>query len=159
VLVVVKHRDLHAFAQPPLDLEAFRRLDVLKVDAAESRFEAGDDIDELVGIGLGDLDVEHVDAGKFLEQAGLALHDGLAGERTDRAEPKDSGAVGDDCDQVGARGQLVGLGGIAHDLGASGGNAGRISECKIALVAEPLGRQNRNLPRGRQAVVVERGAA
>ena len=36
VLVVVEHRDLHPLAQLALDDEAFRRLDVLEVDAAES---------------------------------------------------------------------------------------------------------------------------
>ena len=36
VLVVVEHRDVHQLAQPLLDDEALRRLDVLEVDAARS---------------------------------------------------------------------------------------------------------------------------
>ncbi len=36
VLVVVEHRDVHQLAQPLLDHEAFRRLDVFQVDAAEA---------------------------------------------------------------------------------------------------------------------------
>ena len=36
VLIVVEDGDVHEFAQPLLDNEAFRRLDVLKVDAAEA---------------------------------------------------------------------------------------------------------------------------
>ncbi len=42
VLVVMEDRDLHLLAQPALDLEAFRRLDVLEVDAAEGRLQRGD---------------------------------------------------------------------------------------------------------------------
>ena len=88
VLVVVEHRDLHALAQLALDVEALGRLDVLEVDAAEGRLERGDDVDQLVGVVLGELDVEHVDAGELLEQAALALHHRLAGERTDVAEAR-----------------------------------------------------------------------
>ena len=39
VLVVVEDRDVHQLAQALLDDEAFRRLDVLEVDAAEGRAE------------------------------------------------------------------------------------------------------------------------
>ena len=80
--------------------EALRRLDVLEVDAAERRLERGDDLDEAVGVGLGDLDVEHVDAGELLEQAALAFHHRLAGERADVAEPEHGRAVGDDGDEI-----------------------------------------------------------
>ena len=34
VLIVVEHRDVEQFAQPLLDDEALRRLDVLEIDAA-----------------------------------------------------------------------------------------------------------------------------
>ena len=40
VLVVVEDRDLHALAELRLDHEAFGRLDVLEVDAAEGRLQA-----------------------------------------------------------------------------------------------------------------------
>ena len=59
----------------------------------------------LVGIGGVDLDVEHVDAGELLEQAALAFHHRLAGERADVAEAEHRRAVGDDRDQIGARGE------------------------------------------------------
>ncbi|MNT53793.1 hypothetical protein D3C72_1909000 [compost metagenome] len=39
VLVVMEDRDVHLVAQLLLDLEAFRRLDVLEIDAAEGRLE------------------------------------------------------------------------------------------------------------------------
>src|SRR3546814_16339070 len=65
VLVVVEHRDLHPLAQLALADEAFRRLDVLQVDAAEGGFERGDDLDQLVGVALADLAVEKVDVGEL----------------------------------------------------------------------------------------------
>ena len=62
VLVVVEYRNLHPLAQGAFDVEAFRRLDVLEIDAAESGFERRDDLDQLRRIALIDLDVENVDA-------------------------------------------------------------------------------------------------
>jgi hypothetical protein len=59
-------------------------------------------IDDLLRIGLGDLDVEHVDAGELLEQTALALHHRFACERADIAEPEHRRSVADDSDQVGA---------------------------------------------------------
>ena len=65
--------------------------------------------DQLVRVGLGDLDVEHVDAREFLEQAGLAFHHRLAGQRADVAQAEHGGAVGDDRDEVAARCQRSAL--------------------------------------------------
>src|SRR3989442_302413 len=67
VLVVVKHGYLHALAAHALDIKAFGRLDVLKVDAAERRLERADDVDELLRVALVDLDVEAVNSREFLE--------------------------------------------------------------------------------------------
>jgi hypothetical protein len=39
VLVVMEDRDVHARLELTLDLEAFRRLDVLEIDAAEGGLE------------------------------------------------------------------------------------------------------------------------
>src|SRR5690606_31736030 len=55
VLVVVEDGDLHALAQLALDHEAFGRLDVFEVDAAEGRLEPGNDVDQLVGVVFVDL--------------------------------------------------------------------------------------------------------
>ena len=96
-----------------LDDETFGRLDVLKIDAAERRLHGGDHVDELVGIVFGELDVEHVDVGEFLEEAGLAFHHGLAGERADVAEAQHRGAVGDDRDEIAARGEVRACSGCA----------------------------------------------
>ena len=80
VLVVVEHRDREPLAQLLLDVEALRGLDVFEVDAAEGGFQRGDDIDKLLLVGLGQLDVEDVDAGELLEQDALAFHDRLGGQ-------------------------------------------------------------------------------
>src|SRR5690606_35578703 len=52
VLVVVKDWDLHALAQLLFYVEAFGRLDVFKVDPAQSGLEGGNDIDQLVRVGF-----------------------------------------------------------------------------------------------------------
>ena len=87
VLVVMEDRDRHALAQLLLDVEAFRRLDVLEVDAAEGGFQGGHDVDQLFLVELGQLEVEDVDAGELLEQHALAFHHRLGGERADGAQP------------------------------------------------------------------------
>jgi hypothetical protein len=74
----VEDRDLHALAQLGLDVEALGRLDVLEIDAAEGRLHPGDRFDERVGVVLGELDVEDVDAGELLEEAPLPSITGLA---------------------------------------------------------------------------------
>ena len=66
-------------------------------------------VDHVIDVVRVDLDVEHVDAGEFLEQDRLAFHHRLAGERADIAEAEHGGAVRDDRDEIGARGQLGGL--------------------------------------------------
>src|SRR5437899_1777597 len=58
VLIVMENRDVHQLAQALLDDETFRRLDVLEVDAAESRAEVAHAIDELVDVLGVDLEVD-----------------------------------------------------------------------------------------------------
>ena len=108
MLVVVEDRDVHQLAQALLDDEAFRRFDVLEVDAAEGGPEIAHGIDELVDVLGVDLEIDAVDVGKALEQDRLALHHRLAGERADVAQAEYGGAVGDDSDQVAARRVVVG---------------------------------------------------
>ena len=100
VLVVVEDRNAHAGLRLLLDLEAFGALDVLEIDAAEGRLQRDDDVDQLVDVGLVDLDVEDVDAGELLEQDRLAFHHRLAGERADGAEAEHRGAVGQHGDEI-----------------------------------------------------------
>ena len=84
----------------------------------------------------GHFEVEHVDAGEFLEQDGLALHHRLGRERADVAEAEHGGAVGDDGDEILPDGVIGGAGGIFGDGEAGRGDAGRIGQRQVALVAE-----------------------
>ena len=106
MLVVVEHGNVQALAQLALNIEALRRLDVLEVDAPQGRLQGGDDFHQLVRVFFCQLDVEHVHTGKFLEQAALALHHRLAGQRTNVAQTQHGRAVGDHTHQVAPRGVL-----------------------------------------------------
>jgi len=83
----------------------------------------------------------------LLEEIRLAFHNGFAGERTDVAESEDGRSVGDDGDEISARRVLVDVVGIANDLEARLGDAGRVGKREIALVIERLGGDYRDLPR------------
>ncbi len=157
VLVVVEHRDLHALAQLVLDVETFRRLDVLEIHAAQGRLQGGDHIDQLVRVALRQLDVEDVDAGELLEQHALAFHHRLGRQRPDVAETEHGGAVGDDAHEIGAGGQFARLSRVGDDGVAGRRHARRIGERQIALVGETLGGNYRDLAGGRVAVVFQRG--
>src|SRR5690606_31350136 len=139
VLVVVEDGDVHALAQLLFDVEAFRRLDVFEVDAAEGGLQACDDVHQLVRILLVDFDVEDVQAGEFLEQHGLAFHHGLGGQGADVAQAQDGRAVGDHADQVAAPGVAEGIVVVVDDRLACGGDAGRISQGEVPLVGELFG--------------------
>jgi len=107
MLVVMEDGNLHLLAKRRLDDEALRRLDVLEVDPPERGLEGEDDVDELLRILLGDLDVEHVDVGELLEEDPLALHDRLARQRSDVAQPKHRRTVRHHGHQVALRRVLV----------------------------------------------------
>jgi hypothetical protein len=128
-------------------IEAFRRLDVLEIDGAEGGLERGDDFDQLVRVALLDFDVEHVDAGEFLEQHRLAFHHRLGGERADGPKTQHRGAVGDDADQIAARGKAKDIQRVFDDGLAGGGNARRIGQRQVALVDQLLGRGDGDLSR------------
>ena len=78
VLIVMEHRNVHQFAQPLLDDEALRRLDVLEVDAAPAGAEQLHAIDDLVGIFRGNSrSIESMSA-KRLNRTALPSITGLA---------------------------------------------------------------------------------
>ena len=145
VLIVVEDGNAHAGLRLLLDVETFGALDVLEVDSPEGRLEGDDDVDQPVDVGLRHLDVEHVDAGEFLEEDRLALHHRLGGERSDRAEAEHGGAVGEDGDEILARGVDRSRLGIGCDGLAGECDAGRIGERQVALVGERLRRHDLEL--------------
>jgi hypothetical protein len=67
VLVVVEHGDSHTCLQFLFQDETVGRLEIFQIDGAEGRLHGGDDVDQLFRIGFVQLDIEHVDSGKFLE--------------------------------------------------------------------------------------------
>jgi len=69
------------------DDEAFRCLDILEIDAAETGAEIAHRIDELVDFLGIDLEIDRIDIGEALEKDRLAFHHRLRGEGTEIAEP------------------------------------------------------------------------
>src|SRR5262249_23848920 len=155
MLVVMENGNFHSLPQRALDIEALRRLDILQVDAAEGRLQTRDNVYELVRIALIDLDIEHVNASKFLEQAPLAFHHRLAGECADVAEPEHGRAIGDDRNEIGARCKARRLLRVVLDGETGIGNTRRIGEREVALNDEALGRRDRNLSGCRNAVILQ----
>ena len=115
VLVVMEDRDVHQFAQALLDDEAFRRLDVLEIDAAEGWTEIAHGLDELVGILGVHLEIDRIDVCEALEQDRLAFHHRLGGERAEIAETENGSAVRDHRDQIGAGGVVIGAAVVLGD--------------------------------------------
>src|SRR5690606_21498674 len=143
VLVVVKGGDVHAFTQLALNFKTLGGLDVFQVDATKGRLQTGNDIHQLVGIGFVDLDVEHVQASKLLEQNGLAFHHGLGGQGATIAQTQHSSPVGDHTHQIATAGVAEGILWVDNDFFTSGGHTGGIRQTQIALADQRLGGGNR----------------
>jgi len=150
----MKHRNAHAGLEFFFNVEALGRFDVFQVDAAQGGFECGNDFNQFVGVALGQLDVKHVDAGKFLEQAAFALHHRLARQRANVAQTQHGGAVGDHADQIAAAGVVISQVRVGLNVQAGVGHARRVSQCQVALVDQRLGGVDRNLAAGGKTVVV-----
>jgi len=86
VLVIVEDGDLHALAQPALDVEAVGALMSSRL-MREGGLERCNHVDQLVEVAFVDLEVEDVDAGELLEQHRLAFHHRLGRQRRDVAQP------------------------------------------------------------------------
>ena len=146
VLVVMEHRNVHQFAQALLDDEAFRRLDVFQIDAAEAGAQIAHAVDELVGVLGVDFEIDGVDVGKALEQHRLAFHHRLGRQRAEIAEPQDGGAVGDDGDEIALGRVVVGAARVLGDGEHRHRDARRIGERQVALGRHRLGGDDSSLP-------------
>ena len=100
VLVIVEDGNFHRLLQGFLNVEAFRRLNVFQVDAAEGRLQQLAGFDDLVGILGVELDVKYVDVGEPLEQDAFAFHDRLSGQCSDIAQAEHGGSIRDHGNQV-----------------------------------------------------------
>ena len=159
MLVIMKDRNAHAFAQPPFNLKAFRRLDVFQIDGAEGRLQRGNHLDQLVGVFFVNFDVNRINAGEFLEQNRLAFHHGLGRQRTNGTKPQHRRAIGNHRHQIAARGIVKGSARVGGYRFARGGDAGGIGQAKVALGFHPLGWRDGKLPGAGQPVVIQRGFA
>ena len=139
VLVVMEHRNVEQLPQLLLDDEAFRRLDVLEVDAAPALAEQLDAIDDLVRVLGRHFEIDGVDVGEALEQHRLAFHHRLRRQRAAIAEPEDGGAVGDDGDEIALGGVVVGAVLVLGDGQHRDGDPGRIGQRQVALGRHRLG--------------------
>ena len=118
VLVIVEDGYPHRLDQSLLDVEALRGLDILQVNAAEGGFEQLADLDDVVRIVTIDFQVEHIDVSKALEKHGLSFHDGLSSKSSDVSQSQHRSAVGDDGDQIAARGVLESVERVLRNLQA-----------------------------------------
>src|SRR5208283_1480280 len=104
MLIVMENGNFHRFSKTLFNVKTFRRFDIFEVDASEGRLEQLDCQDHFVRVFRIQLYVKNVNISKSFEQNGLALHDGLRGQRADVAQPKYGCAIGDDRDKVSLRG-------------------------------------------------------
>ncbi|KQZ95908.1 hypothetical protein ASD71_26695 [Achromobacter sp. Root565] len=119
-------------------------------------FQAGDDLDQFVRVGLVDFDVKDVQPGELLEQHRLAFHDRLGGQRADVAQAQHRGAVGDDAHQIAAGRVTEHVGGIRHDFLTGRRHPGRVRQRQVALVRQLLGRRDRDFA-GAPVLVIFKG--
>ena len=131
VLVVVEHGNGQLFFQTALDFKAPGRGDVLQIDAAETGGNVLHRADNLLGVLGVQTNGNCVHAAEFLEQHGLALHDGDGGLCADIAKTQHGAAVGDHGDGPSLEGVGVHIIGICMDFPAGLRHAGGIGCAQI----------------------------
>jgi hypothetical protein len=155
VLVVVEDGDVETVSQGLLDDEALGRLDVLEIDAAHRRGQHLAEPDDIVGFRRVDLQVEDIDVCEALEQDPLALHDRLAGERSDVAQAEHGRPIGHHADEIPAirepKRSVCIFGNDETRLGDSRG----VGEAEVGLGRGGLGRPDRRLTRRRLFVILQ----
>ena len=156
VLVVVEHRNVHAFAADLFDDEAIRRFDVFEVDRTKGRFERTDNLGQFVRVGFVQFDVETVDVRELLKENGLAFHNGLGRQGTDIAKAQNCRAVCHHTNKVAARGISACCVRVGLDLEAGFGHAGAVGAGKVTSVCQRFGCADFQFPRFRELVVVQR---
>ena len=105
----------HAF-QGFFNVKAFRRLDILQVDAAKGRGDGCHHLDDLIRVMGIHFDIEHINIGELLEQYPFAFHHRLACQRAAVTEPQDSCAIRDHSHQVPLGRVFIGIRGVLFDL-------------------------------------------
>ena len=155
MLVVVHYRNVKSLLQTFLNVEAFRSLDVLKVDAAECRGNLLYSLAELLGIFLVNLNVEHIDASVYLKQKSLAFHHWLAAHGTNVAETKHGSTVRNYSNKVAFVSILVHIVRIALYFQAWESYSWRICKTKVGLGVVRFCRLDFNFARTTALVVFQ----
>ena len=96
MLVIVHHWYVKRLLQTVFNIETFRCLDILEVDAAESGCNALYGLAEFLGVFLRHLYVKHINAAINLEKQAFAFHYRFAAHGTDIAQAQHSRAIGND---------------------------------------------------------------
>ncbi len=156
VLVVVEHRNVHAFAADLFNDKAIGRFDVFEVDRTKGRFERTNDLGQFIRIGFVQFDVETVDVRELLKEDGLAFHNRLGRQCADIAEAQNRRAVRHNTNKVAARGISACCVCVGFDLEAGFGHAGAVGAGKVTSVCQRFGRADFQFPRFRELVIVQR---
>ena len=157
MLVVVHHGDVESTLQALLDIEALRRLDILKVDTAEGRRNLLYRFTEFLRVLLSHLDIEHIDATIDFKQEALTLHDGFAAHGANITQSKNSRSVRDYSHEVSFVSISIGSLRVLLDLKTRIGNTRRVGERQVCLCTVSLGRLHFNFSRTASLMIVEGG--
>ncbi len=155
VLVIVEDRNIHAFAQLLLNVEALRRFDIFEVDTAKRGFQGRNHIDKFIRIEFIDFNVEHVDPGEFLKQNAFTFHHRFAGQCANIAQAQHRRTVGNNRNQVAARGVFVGCQRVLFNFKTRCSHARRVGQRQVALRCQRLGRRNLDFTGYRKFVEIE----
>ena len=156
VLVVVKDRNIHHFAQALLDDEAVRRLDVFEIDAAEGWPQIAHGVDHRVDVFRIDLEIDRIDIGEPLEEDRLSFHHRFGGKRSEIAQPQYRRTVGDDGNHVAPCRVVEGAVGIVCDGANRHSHTRRIGEGQVTLRGHRLCWRDFQLSRPPTAVELQR---
>ena len=154
VLIVMEYRYVHALPTALLHKEAIRRFDVLQIDRAEGWFKLRNQLRKFFRILLINLDIEAIDVREFLEQNGLAFHDGLCRASADVPKAEHCGSVRYHRDEIASAGVSSRVERLVRDFDACFGNPRRVSERQVPRIRQRLRRSDLQLSRPRQLMIV-----
>ena len=155
VLIIVEDRNIHALAQFLLNVEALRGFNIFEVNAAKRGFQGRNHIDKFIRIEFIHFDVENINPGEFLKQNAFAFHYRLTGQRANVAEAQHRCTVGNNRNQVAARGIFVGGQRVFLNFQTRRSHARRVGQRQIALCCQRLGRRNLDFTGYRKLVEIE----
>ena len=128
MLVVVKNGYAAFLDEPLFYLETFGCLDILQVDPPEGGLENLDDFNNFFRVPGIELQVEHIDIGKPLEEDTLSLHNRFRSQGPPVSEAENGRTVGNDGYKVSPGGIGVGIFGMLGYLKNGFGHPGSIGQ-------------------------------